>query len=390
MKVCLAGKNNIAVNILKELIKKIPKKNILIIVNKNDLNEDNWQRSLYKYAKKELLTITQLQDVYDIENLIFLSAEFDKIINIEKFKKNSSLYNIHFSKLPKYKGMYTSAHPILNNEKETGVTLHKIDNGIDTGDIIDQETFEISPSDTARSLYLKYIEYGTKLVLKNLDAILNNKTVSIPQKVEDSSYYSKLSINYRNLTIDLNQTAENIYNQLRAFNFREYQLPKVNGVSIISSKITKIKSVMRPGCVIFEDELAILLTTIDYNIIVYKDRSKELFEACAKGEYEVIKQICCVKEHLDIQNEKGWSPLVIATYNGHIEIVKFLVGQGADIRITNNNNTNLLMYSKDFYKKSKNRYLYDLYLKLGIKKEDKDYCDKSLVDYLNEEKIDLD
>ena len=43
--------------------------------------------------------------------------------------------------------MYTSCLPILFNEKESGVTLHKIDRGIDTGDIIDQITFPILSSD---------------------------------------------------------------------------------------------------------------------------------------------------------------------------------------------------------------------------------------------------
>ena len=63
--------------------------------------------------------------------------------------------------------MYTSALPFINGESLTGVTLHKIDLGIDTGDIIGQKRIEILDTDTARSLYLKYIQYGTKLVIEN-------------------------------------------------------------------------------------------------------------------------------------------------------------------------------------------------------------------------------
>ena len=54
---------------------------------------------------------------------------------------NARLYNIHFSYLPAYKGMFTSALPIKNGEVDSGVTLHKIESGIDTGDIIDQIKF---------------------------------------------------------------------------------------------------------------------------------------------------------------------------------------------------------------------------------------------------------
>ena len=58
-----------------------------------------------------------------------------EIIKTKNFKSNK-LFNLHFSLLPSYKGMHTSAFPILNGEKYSGVTIHKIDNGIDTGDII--------------------------------------------------------------------------------------------------------------------------------------------------------------------------------------------------------------------------------------------------------------
>ena len=68
--------------------------------------------------------------------------EFDQIIKPTEFRSNR-LFNIHFSYLPEFKGMYTSAIPILQGSTHTGVTLHGIDQGIDTGPIIAQEKFEI-------------------------------------------------------------------------------------------------------------------------------------------------------------------------------------------------------------------------------------------------------
>ena len=85
--------------------------------------------------------IISLNQAYRIPNLIFISIHYDKIIKIENFK-TKNLYNFHFSLLPKYKGMHTGAHPIINGENYSGVTLHKIDNGIDTGDVIDQIKFK--------------------------------------------------------------------------------------------------------------------------------------------------------------------------------------------------------------------------------------------------------
>ncbi len=69
------------------------------------------ERSLLKKANEIGIETKTLEDIYSIENLIFLSLEFDRIVNPNKFKSNK-LFNIH---LPKYKGMFTSIIPILND-----------------------------------------------------------------------------------------------------------------------------------------------------------------------------------------------------------------------------------------------------------------------------------
>jgi methionyl-tRNA formyltransferase len=97
--------------------------------------------------------------------------EFDEIIKSDRFK-SKKLYNIHFSLLPKFNGMYTFAWPILSSENCTGVSLHEVDAGIDTGDIVAQVKFNIEITDTARTLYLKYIKEGTSLVNSFLEKIL--------------------------------------------------------------------------------------------------------------------------------------------------------------------------------------------------------------------------
>ena len=66
---------------------------------------------------------------------IFLSVQYDKILS-EDFLKNRKCYNFHPNILPQYGGVGTLTFSILNGEEYAGVTLHKIDVGIDTGDII--------------------------------------------------------------------------------------------------------------------------------------------------------------------------------------------------------------------------------------------------------------
>lgn len=243
MKLCIAGKNNIAVNSLDYLLNELnyPQKDICVVLNKSDAGVDTWQKSLKKYAQDNNVEIKILEDVYGIDDLIFISLEFDRIIKTEFFK-TEKIYNIHFSLLPAYKGMYTSALPIINGEKYSGVTLHKIDNGIDTGDIIDQIRFEIDINDTSRDLYMKYLKNAFVLFKNNIKKILEEDIMSVPQSLMGASYFSKKAIDYANLKIDYKKTSFEIYNQLRAFIFPEFQLPKIDNDEIYKVELTSKKS----------------------------------------------------------------------------------------------------------------------------------------------------
>ena len=191
-KYCIAGKNDIAVNAVEYLINtlKISKNEITVVINANDNGIDSWQKSLKKFALNNNIKTSTLPEIYSIENILFISLEFDKIIKTKLFK-SERLFNIHFSNLPKYKGMFTSVLPILNVETIAGVTLHKIDDGIDTCDIIKQKLFKIDVKDTARDLYFKYLKNGFSLFKNTIKNLISNDYKSTPQTNINSSYYSQ-------------------------------------------------------------------------------------------------------------------------------------------------------------------------------------------------------
>ena len=112
------------------------------------------------------IEVVTLQTLYEINDLLFISLEYDEIIKPEMFETNE-LFNIHFSLLPAYKGVYTSIFPILNGEQYTGVTLHKIDSGIDTGAIVDQMKIEIKLTFTSSTLNSTIPLYRCLLDLRN-------------------------------------------------------------------------------------------------------------------------------------------------------------------------------------------------------------------------------
>lgn len=331
MFICIAGKNDIAVSILQYLIdNNNGRYKIGIVCNKNEIGKDTWQKSLRAFAQKNHIQEYVLEEIYPMENLLFLSLEFDRLVKPEKFY-DARLYNIHFSLLPKYRGMYTSALPILHGECETGVTLHKIDAGIDTGEIIAQQRIQIDNKDTARDLYFKYIYYGTQLVLDYVEMLINGNEKSVPQKESEASYYSKSEIGYTNICINLNKRAYEIQNQIRAFVFREYQIPEIYQRSILDTKITNKCSNAKCGEIIFENDCAMIISTLDYNLILYKDRFDELMTSCREGDIKRVQEITVVKKHIFQKDAEGNTPLIIAAKNNCLEIVQHLLLQGVDI-----------------------------------------------------------
>ena len=110
---------------------------------------------------------------------------------------SKELFNIHFSILPKYRGCHTNYLQIKNGEKFSGVTLHKIDNGIDTGDIVDQMKYKVGTNVSAFANYQKLMKYSEQIFIKNYKKILKKKYKQTKQNSSKSSYFSRKFVNYK-------------------------------------------------------------------------------------------------------------------------------------------------------------------------------------------------
>lgn len=376
--IVVAGKNNIAVSAVLYLIQN-KLDDIAVVCNQNDNGLDGWQRSLKNFALKNNVKIIDLEQAYQLSD-IFISLEFDKIIKPELFK-NPSIYNIHFSDLPKYKGMYTSVHPILNGESTGGVTLHEIDYGIDTGDIVDQIIFPIKSEFRSRDLYREYLQNSYELFVKNIKAILQGNLIKKTQDWSVSTYYSKNSINFKLVDLDVNQTAANIIRQVYAYSFREYQLPKIFNKKIVEAVVLDSKSRKKPGSLLKESVNSLVISTIDYDLELYFDGIDSLykFSNCDEDDASsLLRNLAGVND----RNGKGWSPLIIAAYNGNHRVVNFLLERGALVNDQNYNGTSVLMYAKDFALKTKDKTTFNRLIELGADVEKKDFYGKCLRDYL--------
>ncbi len=98
--------------------------------------------------------------------------------------------NIHGAPLPKYRGMLPSFWMLFNNEKIGAVTVHYIDEGIDSGDIILQREYEIPVNISHHDLMIKSKLIGADLLVEAIDLIRNDKVERKKNDASKATYYS--------------------------------------------------------------------------------------------------------------------------------------------------------------------------------------------------------
>ncbi len=240
-KICVAGKNSCSIKIVSFLEKKIGKKNLMILPNKRDNGINGWQPSLKNYAQKKRIKIVKEKDLYKIKNLIFISIEYEEILDTKKFF-SKELFNIHFSLLPKYRGCHTNYLQIKNGEKYSGVTIHKIDRGIDTGNIIDQIKYKVDVNTDALGNYNKLMHFSVLIFVKNFKKIILRKYTQKKQNNKKSSYFSRKFVNYdKEKFITKKENTLKFHNRIRALIFPPFQLPIFNGKKIEKTIFKKRK-----------------------------------------------------------------------------------------------------------------------------------------------------
>lgn len=385
MKLCIAGNNNIAADLLYFSFNFFAKSDICVLLNKNDINRNTWQKSLGFFANIANIEILKLEDVQQIQNIIFISVQYDKIIKPDRFN-TTELFNLHFSYLPEYKGMYPSVMPILECKNYSGVTLHKIDRGIDTGDIIAQKKYSIR-NFTAEQLYKKNLLEGFNLIAENFEQIINKQYKAKKQPYINSTYNSKNKINFSDLEINTNQTAYQISRSINAFNFSVYQLASFQGKKINKSKILKSKSLQKSGTVLKKDIESIVISTIDYDIRLYVDYHDEIIECCKTNDLEKATKIIRNIDNIDFVTKEGWTPLMIAVYHGSYEVAKLLIENNADFNAANLNKTTVLMFSKNGFINTKDIRTFEYLIKIGTIKGCKDIFGKTVFDYCDMSEI---
>lgn len=164
---------------------------------------------------------------------MFVVISFGQILknNILSIPKRYCL-NLHGSLLPKYRGAAPTNWVVINGEKVSGVTIIKMNERMDEGDIILKKEVEVGPSDTNITLSEKLSDAGARLLIETLDIIENGKEKLTEQDGSKASYAPKLK--KEDGLIDWSQGASVIHNKVRGL------IPWPGAYTYYNGKILKI------------------------------------------------------------------------------------------------------------------------------------------------------
>lgn len=265
MRICVAGKDAIAVNALSFLRESFSDYSIVALPNEEDSGINGWQPSLRKFAHSIGVDVVQESDLYFSADLLLICFGCSRRLDPSKFESRR-LFKVHYSLLPKYRGFHTAVWPILNGELQSGVSLLHIDSGIDTGAIIDQSEFYIDLDCTATQLYLRYLDCGLQLFKRSFISLLEGSFSPTPQSAYGATFYSESSINAGCLAIDLNGTASQVINQVRAYAFMDYHFPGFKGARLSAAHLIPTRSKGAPGTILAANDKYFEVETLDYNV----------------------------------------------------------------------------------------------------------------------------
>jgi methionyl-tRNA formyltransferase len=227
MKIVFMGTPEPAATILKALIES--KAEIICVVTQPDRPKGRGLKTAFSPVKelalKQNLPILQPERAKDpvfVAELSSLKPDLIIVVAYGQILPKAVLelpklgcVNVHASLLPKYRGAAPIEYAILKGEKETGVTIMKVEETLDTGPILLQDKLPVAPDDTAGTLEKKIFALGSSLVLKALELIASGKAEYKEQDHALASYAPRLR--KEEGVIDWKDSAKDICDRIRAF-----------------------------------------------------------------------------------------------------------------------------------------------------------------------------
>ncbi len=205
-----------------------------------------------------------VETVRSMQPDLIVVAAFGQIISKELLEMPQyGCINVHASLLPAYRGAAPIQHAILDGCEKTGVTIMRMNEGLDTGDIISVRETDISETETGGSLFDRLSVIGAELLIDTIPSIVDGTAVYTPQPEESTTPYAKMMKKEMG-HIDWSEDAEVILRKIRAFS------PWPSAYTMLDDKTLKIWSAHiekpeltgeQPGKILRQDKRGIYIAT---------------------------------------------------------------------------------------------------------------------------------
>ena len=246
---------------------------VVAVVTQKDKPKGRGQELSYTPVKESALKLNipiyqpdKVKEESFVEELKELNPDVIVVIAFGQILSNDILtlpkygcINVHASLLPKYRGAAPIQWAVIDGEEKSGVCTMKMDEGLDTGDIIDVDEITLDPKETGGSLFDKLSKLGGELILKTLQNLEFGKATFIKQDDSKSTYAKKMTKELGH--IDFTKDAESIERLIRGLN------PWPSAFTYLDGKVMKIwdADVVDaggiPGTVISEDKDSFVIAT---------------------------------------------------------------------------------------------------------------------------------
>ena len=237
------------------------------------------ESAVKKYAVEHRLNILQpekLKNPQFLEELRSLNADVQAVVAFRMLPQvvwdmpKMGTINVHASLLPQYRGAAPINWAVINGEKETGITTFKLQQEIDTGNILLQQKVNIGEDETAGELHDRMKIIGAQLIVKTMYALAGNLITEQPQSLAANQQNTVINhapkIFTETCKIDWNKTAAEIHNLVRGLS------PYPAAFTLLNGKTLKI----------YSSKKEIINHTFE-NGSVYTDNKTFLKFACSNG-----------------------------------------------------------------------------------------------------------
>jgi methionyl-tRNA formyltransferase len=157
-------------------------------------------------------------------------------------------FNIHASLLPRWRGAAPIQRAIMAGDEETGVSIMRMNEGLDTGPLLLSETVPIRDFTTSQKLHNQLAILGSGMIVEALEGVFSGRLKEVPQPEEGITYAQKLT--REEGRIDWNKTAEEIERKVRAFTPWPGAWFNLGGVRLKVLEVELVEGSGEPGVVI--------------------------------------------------------------------------------------------------------------------------------------------